>query len=78
MVPGSWICGGVDGIDARLQSLGGQNSDAVVRPATSGSFRALQQSRAKLIAGIVVAWMLGGILRSLFSGGSFSNQSNHC
>ncbi len=35
------------------------------QPPTLESFRALQQSRAKLIAGIVVAWMLGGILEEL-------------
>ncbi|HEV3257458.1 MAG TPA: CPBP family intramembrane glutamic endopeptidase [Gemmataceae bacterium] len=35
------------------------------KPPTLESFRALQQSRAKLIAGIVVAWVLGGILEEL-------------
>jgi membrane protease YdiL (CAAX protease family) len=37
----------------------------VARPPTLESFRALQQSRAKLVAGIVVAWVLGGILEEL-------------
>ena len=35
------------------------------KPPTLESVRALQQSRAKLIAGIVVAWALGGILEEL-------------
>lgn len=35
------------------------------KPPTLESFRGIQQSRAKLIAGIVVAWMLGGILEEL-------------
>ena len=34
-------------------------------PPTLGAFRGLQQSRAKLFAGIVVAWILGGILEEL-------------
>jgi membrane protease YdiL (CAAX protease family) len=34
-------------------------------PPTLQSFRAIQQSTAKLIAGIVVAWVLGGILEEL-------------
>lgn len=34
-------------------------------PPTLGAFRALQESRAKLIAGIVVAWILGGFLEEL-------------
>jgi membrane protease YdiL (CAAX protease family) len=29
------------------------------------SFRAIQESRAKLVAGIVVAWVLGGVLEEL-------------
>lgn len=32
------------------------------RPPELGAFRALQQSRIKLLSGIVVAWMLGGFL----------------
>ena len=35
------------------------------KPPTLGTFRAIQESRAKLIAGIVVAWLLGGILEEL-------------
>jgi membrane protease YdiL (CAAX protease family) len=34
-------------------------------PPTLRAFRAIQQSRAKLIAGIVVAWILGGFLEEL-------------
>lgn len=32
---------------------------------TLGTFRVIQQSKRKLIAGIIVAWMLGGILEEL-------------
>lgn len=35
------------------------------KPPTLGAFKALQQSRAKLIAGIVLAWLLGGVLEEL-------------
>ncbi len=34
-------------------------------PPTLGAFRALQESRAKLIAGIAIAWLLGGVLEEL-------------
>lgn len=34
-------------------------------PPTLGAFRVIQQSTVKLIAGIVVAWMLGGFLEEL-------------
>jgi membrane protease YdiL (CAAX protease family) len=37
----------------------------VDKPPTLEAFRAIQQSRGKLIAGIVVAWVLGGILEEL-------------
>jgi membrane protease YdiL (CAAX protease family) len=37
----------------------------VARPPTLESFRVLQQSRMKLLVGIVVAWLLGGILEEL-------------
>jgi len=37
----------------------------VDQPPTLGAFRMLQQSRAKLAAGIVVAWVLGGFLEEL-------------
>ncbi len=37
----------------------------VDRPPDLEAFRALQQSRAKLLAGIVVAWVLGGVLEEL-------------
>jgi uncharacterized protein len=37
----------------------------VQKPPTLGAFRALQQSRAKLIAGIVLAWILGGFLEEV-------------
>jgi membrane protease YdiL (CAAX protease family) len=37
----------------------------VARPPTLGAFRALQQSLPKLLAGIVVAWVLGGFLEEL-------------
>jgi membrane protease YdiL (CAAX protease family) len=37
----------------------------VARPPTLEAFRAIQQSRIKLIAGIVVAWVLGGVLEEL-------------
>ena len=35
------------------------------KPPTLGAFRALQESRAKLIAGIAIAWVLGGFLEEL-------------
>ena len=35
------------------------------KPPTLGAFRALQQSRLKLLAGIVIAWVLGGFLEEL-------------
>ena len=47
----------------------------VARPPTLGAFRALQESRAKLIAGIVVAWILGGILEELVFRGSSYDRS---
>ena len=37
----------------------------VDKPPTLGAFRALQQSRTKLVLGIVVAWVLGGFLEEL-------------
>ena len=37
----------------------------VARPPRLGAFRALQQSKAKLLLGIVVAWILGGFLEEL-------------
>jgi membrane protease YdiL (CAAX protease family) len=37
----------------------------VAQPPTLEAFRAIQQSRTKLIAGIVVAWVLGGVLEEL-------------
>jgi membrane protease YdiL (CAAX protease family) len=37
----------------------------VDKPPTLEAFRALQESRGKLIAGIAVAWLLGGILEEL-------------
>ena len=35
------------------------------KPPTLGAFRALQESRIKLLVGIVVAWVLGGFLEEL-------------
>ena len=35
------------------------------KPPTLESFRVIQQSKSKLIAGIIVAWVLGGILEEL-------------
>jgi hypothetical protein len=35
------------------------------KPPTLGSFRAIQESAIKLIAGIAVAWVLGGVLEEL-------------
>jgi membrane protease YdiL (CAAX protease family) len=37
----------------------------VATPPTLGAFRAIQESRAKLIAGVFVAWILGGFLEEL-------------
>jgi membrane protease YdiL (CAAX protease family) len=37
----------------------------VEKPPTLDAFRALQQSRSKLLMGIVVAWILGGFLEEL-------------
>jgi hypothetical protein len=34
-------------------------------PPTLGAFRAIQESRVKLLIGIVVAWLLGGFLEGL-------------
>lgn len=39
------------------------------KPPTLESFGVIQQSRAKLIVGIVVAWVLGGILEELIARG---------
>jgi len=36
-----------------------------VAPPTLGAFRAIQESRAKLLAGIAAAWLLGGFLEEL-------------
>jgi membrane protease YdiL (CAAX protease family) len=41
----------------------------VANPPTLGAFRVLQQSKGKLIAGIVAAWVLGGILEELVARG---------
>lgn len=38
----------------------------VAAPPTLTAFRALQQSKAKLVLGIVVAWFLGGFLEEIF------------
>ena len=38
----------------------------VQKPPNLEAFRALQQSRSKLVAGIVVAWILGGFLEEVF------------
>jgi membrane protease YdiL (CAAX protease family) len=37
----------------------------VDKPPTLGAFRAIQQSLPKLLAGIAIAWLLGGILEEL-------------
>jgi membrane protease YdiL (CAAX protease family) len=37
----------------------------IARPPNLRAFRAIQQSNAKLIAGIIVAWLLGGFLEEL-------------
>jgi hypothetical protein len=37
----------------------------VAKPPTLGAFKALQQSLPKLLAGIVIAWVLGGLLEEL-------------
>ena len=37
-------------------------SRLIEKPPALGAFRAIQQSRLKLVAGIIVAWALGGIL----------------
>jgi membrane protease YdiL (CAAX protease family) len=37
----------------------------IARPPNLDAFRAIQESKAKLVAGIVVAWVLGGILEEL-------------
>jgi membrane protease YdiL (CAAX protease family) len=39
------------------------------KPPTLESFRVIQKSRGKLIAGIVVAWVFGGILEELIARG---------
>jgi uncharacterized protein len=40
-----------------------------VKPPTLEAFRAIQQSRGKLITGIIAAWMLGGVLEELIARG---------
>lgn len=35
------------------------------KPPTLGAFKALQESRARLVAGIAIAWILGGFLEEL-------------
>jgi membrane protease YdiL (CAAX protease family) len=40
-------------------------SRLVKRPPTLGAFRVLQQSKANLVIGIAVAWVLGGLLEEL-------------
>jgi len=40
-------------------------SRLIAKPPTLKSFRVLQQSKTKLVAGIVVAWALGGFLEEL-------------
>jgi hypothetical protein len=47
---------------------------AFAKPPTLESFRAIQESRVKLIAGIVVAWLLGGILEELVFRGIVLNS----
>jgi membrane protease YdiL (CAAX protease family) len=37
----------------------------VAAPPTLGAFKALQESRIKLIAGIIVAWLLGGFVEEV-------------
>jgi membrane protease YdiL (CAAX protease family) len=37
----------------------------VAEPPTLGAFRAIQQSLAKLLAGVAIAWLLGGVLEEL-------------
>ncbi len=44
------------------------------RPPTLEAFRAIQQSRGKLIAGIVAAWVLGGVLEELVARGIALNS----
>jgi uncharacterized protein len=39
------------------------------KPPTLEAFRALQESRAKLMAGIIIAWILGGFLEELIARG---------
>jgi uncharacterized protein len=38
----------------------------VATPPTLNAFRGLQQSKAKLILGIIVAWILGGFIEEIF------------
>jgi len=45
----------------------------VHKPPTLGVFRAIQQSKGQLIMGIVVAWLLGGILEELIFRGLVFN-----
>ncbi len=41
----------------------------VAQPPTLDSFRAIQQSAGKLIGGIIVAWVLGGVLEEVIARG---------
>ena len=44
------------------------------KPPTLGAFRAIQQSQGQLIIGIIVAWLLGGILEELIFRGLVLNS----
>jgi len=51
----------------------------VAKPPTLDAFRPLQQSRIKLLLGIVVAWILGGLLAEIvFRGSSFNRPNPYC
>jgi len=46
------------------------------KPPTLNAFRALQQSRVKLVLGIVIAWILGGFLEELLLRGIVLRSSS--
>jgi membrane protease YdiL (CAAX protease family) len=50
----------------------------IAKPPNLRAFRAIQQSRAKLVAGIVVAWLLGGFVEELVFRGIVLRSMESC
>lgn len=63
MVSNNRVGGCMVGIDARLLPIADWLASRWFhKPPTLGAFRAIQQSKGQLIIGIIVAWLLGGVL----------------